>query len=1552
MIGSIQNPGQDSVTSAAVPRYELRALPARLMKLLEPPAVPAFEGNRTFRRARNAFELLQADRRFTKFMRATAWVTTVAMLHMIFAGTPGANLLAQPAFQDFEQRSKNDVDRYVDRARRLSDADAWTNYLQLGIASEFVEWEEDALELVRKEFQAIEENTALDEDQQQFEKDLIRAQYDAAAVQWETDAEDYMYEQRGTYRAETADVTIQPITEAEYAAIIADAQAAMSVQTELDLAAWDAALAVGRSALEQRFEDSLAAEMTRVRSDNAALTGDELAAFEATLTAKESEIRQEFELRDHFYVLRSRNNYVAEKRADDVSARLLAEQQSADNIGEQIVADASNQIGAETNDLIDEANDGIDTLTSVPDFDPALLDQLSGNWEAKMEAVVDAGLRRWEQAEEELYSSRLSWLNETKRTREEGEQIWQANHEKLKAARTTWLNQLQAKVEEGRLAWEAKFAEFGESRNLAQLELQQYMQEEQARRDAALAQLGDLVRGGGGALAEARDAYYYYVDLLANMETPAAPFNSCAAGYPDNNTRVWCFYVQQRDSLAGSLGRFQQILAGAEGTLVGNMHDGANSTGFLNDRRLYAGTLPADVAALGAGDFRDDLTALIASRPDDFLLYQRDMYELIDRNELFTTRAGQLESVFNYASAGSVADLRTLLAEQNADGKYDDHSREIETILTQDRSALPDDAARLAAIKTDLAAWFVVAKDENVRLKAEATAYFTDGLGGYYLSGNENDPYLMTDAEYEWELLRRERMYLAKRLHRAEAVQRYAEIAAQFEAGLEMAQVTAERTDIAKQRSDLRELSYMLIKGDLLIDPLARTDTAVRDAEYARLLSERGIDPAFLSGREADLQTEVALLNDVASIGTPTAGNLASVLADIDNYLATRVSDADRATHRLTLLRDKLLDVRSQIMNGTDPTVIADRWTVVGGGAGAVRDEVTGLIADYDFADLNAELNRVRLAVGEARIPDLQQAVYLVKDQMQLNATELSTARAELDLAKERYRDAMIDLRVLQAGNSQDLIKIDVINNTKQLAAVLNRMQEIETIPGFENTVHDAVSEARVNHLYTVSEGEKARADYAAAEGLLKYVQGLENAKTRKAALESLLSSNNLNALNPAARADLVLANLGSLVDQVSADQTVRSMNGAIQAGNTLAAARAQYTAAVQAVTDAIAGGQSQANIELARKRVSDLELAMNQAIESLATSIRGEEQARRTAIAEVLGGGAVDDAALLAQWNQDQNEFTDRVYARGETVADEIETLLANNRGKSFGELLEVINQRIATEQAARNLRTGGAYTGYGLVSDGTLGSVDLEVQRAVRDWLVANRAGIDYTNATPASGDFDQRGAPEKWDALIEFAGDLVQDAQFYRTFADEMPDSAGDTWVVNYSADRTGLLGRLDAVLANTNTNLAGAYAALSAADRDVLLSYGGVLNQFGASDLRSSLDGVRQSLAADIAAVSGGDYRRVYLRETQIAQERELRAATLEYNTLNRRLSEDRSERAELERYRTTLTGERDALNPVADAARIATLNNQLTDINNRIATLGATIVALETQIAAP
>ena len=1562
---SIQSAAAALPADAAAPG--IRARVAELAKRIDPEAIlppepPVFEGNRAVRRAKSAFDEFRALRNWSRLMKTTAWATTFAMLHMAFAGTPGfdgfltSSLHAQPNFQDFNERSKNDADRYVDRASRLNDTDAWNNYVQLGIASEFIEWEEDALEQVREEFQNIDEDENLDDDQKEFEKDLIRAEYDAAVVQWEADAEDFIFEERGEFRADQATVTIDPITEAEYAAIVADAQAALTAQTQLDLVGWDAAIDAGRAALEQRFEDSLTNEMTRIRGENAGLSGDELAAFEAALNAKEAEVRAEFELRDNFYLLGARNSYVAEKRADDVSARLFADQESADNQGDQLIADAEAQLDAETNDLIDQANSDLNQLADLPTFDPALLDELAGDWESKMEAVVDAGLRRWEQTEEQLYGQRLVWLNETKRTRAEGEAIWKANHEKLKAARDKWLADLQDKVTEGRNEWQAKFAEFADSRQRAEQELALYIQEEQQRRDAALAQLGDMVRGGGAALLEAKDGYNYYNNLVATL-----PPSVCPANAANRDASLYCFYLEQRDEMGASLGRFQTILGGVEGVMRDNMHGAGNATGFLNDRRVYAGTLPQDVEAIGVGDYRNDLEALMQAQSEDFLLYQRDINTLIDRNEMFTSRVAELQSGgFEYASAGTIADLSEMIG--GLDSKYDDHVRELRVIMNRDRSALPDDAARLAAMKTEIAQWFTDSSDENTRLKRETVNYFKDGLGGYFLSGNENDPYLMTQAEYEWELLRRERNYLAKRLHRAEAVKRYAELAEQFEAGLELAQVTAERTDVAQQRSDLRELAYLLIKGDLALDNRAKAadpgyDPVIRDAEYTRLLSERGIDLNFLNTREADLSAESALLNGIASLGNPTVGELNTAVATIDAYLTTRVPEDLRATHRLSILRDKLLTYRDRVQAGEDPAVLANRWTVLGGGAASVRDEVELLLADYDFNDFRDELDRVRLAIEQPTVAEYQAELYTIRADMQANADALEIAREDVEIARERYRAALIDFEVLRAGNSDELIRIDVMNATRQLTQVMNYMQELENIPGFDTGRYSVVEGARIAHLYEVSEQERATRDLQQTQNILRFVQGLEDAKTRLQTLNTFLGGTDLNALDPLARADAVIAERANLANEVAADPVLRSNESIPQAFASLAGARAVYAAKTQELNDAIANGDPQADIENLRKAQSDAALLIDRSIEAIAAGIRGEESARRTAVHDLLGSAPANRDAILNQWNNQQEDLASRAYTRGAAAAQAIESFLNTHREKSYGELLQLANDQVAAAQSARSLDL--SRTGYGL--DAAPGSDALEIAEALRNYIAANRTAIDAVNATPASGDFDQRTIADKWTAYLETVGRVVDDADFYQQFQNGIPDSANHAWIANYRSERTALEGRLNAVLAESDGNLQAAYAALSADDRGVLASYflassgGGdqalTIPTGSAFELREALQQIGQSLETDIAATYG-DYRGIYLREIAIQQQIELNAAGAEYNELNRRLTAAQGERSELQEYRDDLTTERDGLDPVAEAARIAELQQQIDDIEDRITVLDARVATIETDIVAP
>ena len=104
MIGSVQS--QTPAPHAQVREGIRMNLPQALteargmLAAFEPP--PQFTGNRALRRTRDAFERARQSRHFSKLMRVTAWITTAAMLHMIFAGTPGSELMAQPNFDSFE----------------------------------------------------------------------------------------------------------------------------------------------------------------------------------------------------------------------------------------------------------------------------------------------------------------------------------------------------------------------------------------------------------------------------------------------------------------------------------------------------------------------------------------------------------------------------------------------------------------------------------------------------------------------------------------------------------------------------------------------------------------------------------------------------------------------------------------------------------------------------------------------------------------------------------------------------------------------------------------------------------------------------------------------------------------------------------------------------------------------------------------------------------------------------------------------------------------------------------------------------------------------------------------------------------------------------------------------------------------------------------------------------------------------------------------------------------------------------------------------------------
>ena len=1499
----------------------LRDVPARVVALLQTgEAPPVFTGNRRTRRASGERVL----RRFSRFLRSTAVVALVSFLYSGVIG-PIAPLAAQ-TFKDFDD-SRSNVESYRDRANRLNDADAWTNYVELGIASEFVQWEEDAYEELRKVFSTVDADEGLDEDQKTFEKNLARAQLDAAALAWQQEAEDYIYEERGAYRASSEDIEsrVDQIGDDIYSALIAGVEAQFAGQTSVDLAAWDAAMDAAIAPHSAAFETQLATELGTVAAANTGLTGAELVAFTAELDRVAASVRQEFSFRDSFFVKRARNSYLAERRADDLSARLFAEQSSADSVGDQILAATETEL-ATVDDMIaaaqTETADALDGPGSAE-----IIDEIAGDWQAKMEAVVQAGLDRWDRAEEDLYSRRLAWLEESQQSREEGEAIWEAQHEKLKTRRTEWVSEIEQQIRAGREQWETKFAEFAQSRQAAEDEMAQFIAEERERRDATLGQIGDMVLGGGAALAEAKDAYRYFSELVT-LTGQTSPYSH------RNDAALRDFYLRQQQIHGDAINSFTAMLGGVEGVLTDNMQGDANYTGLLRDKRTYAGTLAADVAGLSAANFQSDLVDLMNTQSEDFVLYRRDIESLIESNVLFTDRTAELNQpgVFDYQSAGSLDALLALI--DGLDLKYGEHQRELREIYFRTRTAV-DDADRLAQIKTDLAAYLPGAADREDRLKREVTAYFNEGLSGYYLTDNENDPYLLTDAEYEWELLRRERNYLAKRFARAEAVKRYADLANQFEAGLEMAQITEERAEVAEIRSDVREMAYLLLKGDRTLDV-----AFVSDAR------------ALVDSREPALNAELALLAtydpaDRASSG----GEVDAYVTTIDAYLNTHVATADRDTHRLKILRDKLNAYRASMDGGATATELNDRWLVLAGGAQALRSEVNALVVDFDFAGLRAEIDALVVQAGEQTIPQLLADVYVAKETVNLAGVTLTAAKTRLDEARETYHQAYLDFKVLNDPNAKELITNELLNTTDALSRVLHHMQEISDIPGFASRLYDPVTKKRIEYLYGIQQRASAEDAVAYTDVLSDTVLGLEESKRRLQNLETALLAESpdgkLNGQSARDIANFFITNEPQFTERVAATESFRSHSAVLASLDALKAASTQLTTHETQLAQAIADADPAADIEILRARVAQTEETIRRRAEEIIAGIRGEERARREATLRMLdvrdGANNVlhDLDALRTGITTETEGLADTIQAMGQSAAANVDAVLNANRDKTFAEILAVVNTTLAG--LARNLEPGDGYT-TGAAPPAAL--TEYRKWEMTRNWLLDNRAAIDRANAAP--DEYDRRTTIQKWDALLAAVDDLAEDANYLATFQAALPNSSSDAWVLNYRSERTALLSDVNAALGAADVMTA--YAALDEIDRRVLNSYGmNAAVSGGATDFRRALELARENIENDLAGLNE-NYRTIYLREREIEINTELADVQNEYNTAAARQNADQSERNVLNDDREkleaaiTAAGGSDAILE----ARRDEIDARLMILNTRIAAREPVVEGLEDQ----
>ncbi len=1378
--------------------------------------------------------------RFVPMGRARRRVALLLLLSLLYTlFYPYTPLVAEPRFREFQEHGRPGVERYVNRASRLLDDQSWSSYVETGVAHELALWEADALEEIQKALRQNEQ-ADLSEEKRQSVAERYDADFQAARLKWEEQASSYIEEERGAFRARLAvqdfraelDDSADQNIEA-FQRLVDEAEQVTASTVSLDLTLWDSVVDAGRDALQTAYYESVQTRMDEIRANQSPMSMQERQAFEAELDRLEDDIRRTYETQENFYLLQGRNQYIAVHRVNDLSLRYEADADSAAAIASAVIDSAAEEAGAQSNELLDVLESGMTEGMNQGTSDAILVDQ----WESQIEALLESGLYRWQQAEEELYEKRLEWMNAARKSREETEAIWKKNHELLKSRREAWLKQVQDQIEAGRAAWESKLQAFYESRHSAEKELSRFIEEEKARRDGTLAQLGDMVRGGGAALAQAKESYRFFARMAE--EAPDGP-----EGSPERSLKE--FYIRQRDEMARTIVRFQSMLAGAENRLDGNMNSEDPSGGLLKDRRLYAGNLREELAGLDESDFEDELRSELAddSRWEKYLLYRRDLTELIEANALFAERTEELkQTAFDPEAGTTVADLRRRV--ELLEARFDDQRKELLRIIDRPRTGI-DETAALTAIQQEIEDWFRISTDRNLRLKNQVLAYFDDAYAGYYLSENDNDPYLMTRAEYEWELLRRERDYVADRYERAALVKRYADLAEQYDAALEVASITRERADVAHARELLLETGYLLLKGDL--------EHGSGEEQFEELLLSRDIDVAGIRKASEALVQEQALLDEIA--GLALSDLTADAVANLRKRITTHITDYDREErHRLAILGERLSALFSLAEDRREPALLQIRQT-----ADMLAGEVQSLQQDYRLSDFLSERDEVfAIFTGESladRIDDLSNA----RAALEANAIELAQARKRLDAAKAEYGQAYTDYQILSGADSAAVVDIELKEAAAQLASLLNGMKDAA-----ETKTPETALEERYREYYSLlAEHDQATKDLAYTEEILSVLSAAEAAEERRVMLNALLPelSSDLHSSNAVSRADALLSHPELVVRTGPA----ASYGIVIQAYDSLAHAKQQWLDLSDQLAEERAKDEPDpVQMEKLRAGLSRLSDTVDRSIEVIIDGIRGEAEVRQDLLLAFLNDSAAPDIA--DDMSESEERLTEEALGIAQEALSDLVTFLETNRHRDFAGLLAAANALVEVRRRHIDTGTSSDYRQY--IDPSSIDGRGYEVAVLIREWLLSNEDSINSANADPTSA--NPLTNEERWDELIAHVRAEKDLAARGAALRSDLPVSADDPRIVAYRNARESLLTRMQAVLSANDDSLRMTYLSLSAEDREVLGRYG-VVSMTSAEELRRSLKQAEQALRVELASLES-TYRSVYLQELAVSTGRQ-------------------------------------------------------------------------------
>jgi len=559
-------------------------------------------------------------------------------------------------------------------------------------------------------------------------------------------------------------------------------------------AEWDAFVREALERVELQWHERYLPEIALLKSKGAHLSDNELAGFEQEAARIENELRRYFDLEMGSMLYLSRNKFITELFYDRDSLRGKSEGGSASVITDRVIQGVMNDLRSEEEAILNRSFNS--EQIGSPD-----ISGLGENWQEELKRLIETGMKRWAKAREELYRGMIDWKGGAEEAYQSAEARWRRAADELENARALWERNLTGEIYAGIEKWRDQERELNENIERAQKDFQTYV-------DTLRSQWGDHSQGLMAMAVNGSRVYGEAVNNIKWLQEMCEKYGDMGAfgnlGEKKSGSdefwstlddtvkgRILAGYASKpgADTL-GARHRYQKCIGTDwEGncTAMGWVYPGyddyiTGSAGFTSssDEWGYYDQPDARDSNLGhyyfeGGAYSYEYIGSVERQKPDGTWFLEEKYRLRVYAKKYTYSSIVMSrnpwggGVKNYYWAESRVLLETF---------------DVVNVVTDASPA--SEKSSYFYYKTELERWRNI-KDSFGKIALDAELAMGENMTGnpgflvnvdgkYELNdrANEKDPYLMTKAEYEYELANRDREFWEKRLAIAKAVYDYA----------------------------------------------------------------------------------------------------------------------------------------------------------------------------------------------------------------------------------------------------------------------------------------------------------------------------------------------------------------------------------------------------------------------------------------------------------------------------------------------------------------------------------------------------------------------------------------------------------------------------------------------------------------------------------------------------------------------------------------------------------------------------------------------------------